>query len=332
MHYIFQRTIEGILRGIPHVSVYIDDILVTGTTESEHLQTLDKVLTQLHDAGIRLRRDKCAFMLTQVDYLGHSISAEGLRPSEEKVRAISQAPPPTNLAQLRSFLGMVNYYGKFLKSLSSTLAPLYALLQKNEQWKWGKEQRDAFTKVKQELISPKFLIHYEPQRKLLLSCDASPSVISHVLDDGSEKPIAYTSRSLSAAERKYAQIEKEGLAIVYGTNKFHHYLYGRQFTIVSDHRPLQHLFNQTKSVPAMASARIQRWALTLSAYNYNIQYRPGKQLANADLLSRLPLPDTISDPPLPGEMILLMETLNTSLITATNVKTWTNRDPILSRV
>ena len=115
---------------------------------------------------------------------------------------------------------------------------------------------------------------------------------------------AYTSRSLSAAERNYAQIDKKGLAIVYGVKKFHHFLYGRQFTIVSDHRPLQHLFNETKSVSAMASTRIQRWALTLSAYNYNIKCQPGKQLANADLLSRLPLADTIADPPLPGEMIL----------------------------
>ena len=275
-------------------------------------------------------------MLKQVDYLGHSRSAEGLKPSEEKVRAISKAPAPTNLTQLRSFLGMVNYYGKFLKDLSSKLAPLYALLQKNEPWQWKQQQQDAFAKVKQELISPKLLIHYEPQRKLLLSCDASPygigAVISHVMDDGSEKPIAYTSRSLSEAERKYAQIEKEGLAIVYGIKKFHHFLYGRQFTIVSDHRPLQHLFNETRAVPVMASARIQRWALTLSAYNYNIEYRPGKQLANADLLSRLPLSDTIADPPVPGETILLMEALNTSPITAANIKTWTNRDPVLSRV
>ena len=211
-------------------------------------------------------------MLNLVDYLGHSISAEGLKPSEEKIRAISQAPAPANLAQLRSFLGMVNYYGKFLEDLSSTLAPLYALLQKNQNWKWGQEQfKDAFAKVTQELVSPKLLIHYEPQGKLLLSCDASSYGIGAViLDDGSEKPIAYASRSLSAAERNYAQIDKEGLAIVYGVKKFHYDLYGRQFTIASDYRSLQHLFNETKSVPEMASARIQRWALTLSAYNYNI--------------------------------------------------------------
>ena len=204
--------------------------------------------------------------------------------------------------------------GGFIKYTST----LVALLQKNQNWKWGQEQfKDAFAKVTQELVSPKLLIHYEPQRKLLLSCDASSygigAVILHFMDDGSEKPIAYTSRSLSAAERNYAQIDKEGLATVYGVKKFHYYLYGRQFTIASDYRPLQYLFNETKSVPEMASARIQRWALTLSAYNYNI---PGKQLANADLLSRLPLTHTIADPPLPGEMVLLMEALNTSPVTA----------------
>ena len=311
------------MRDIPHVSVYIDDILVTGPTEAEHMQTLDKVLTQLNVAGFRLRQDKCAFMLKQVDYLGPSISAKGLKPSEGKVKAISQAPAPTNLTQLRSFLGMVNYYGKFLKGLSNILAPLYALLQKNAKWKWHQDQKHAFTMVKQELTSPKLLIHYDPQQKLLLSCDASPyrngAVISHVMDDGSEKPIAYTSRFLSTAEEKHAQIEKEGLAIFYGVKKFHQCLYGWQFTIVSDHLPLQHLVNESRAIPTMASARLQRWALKLSAYNYSIQYRPGKQLANADLLSRLPLSDIITDPPLPGETILLTEALNTSPVTSANV-------------
>ena len=128
---IFQRTIESILRGIPHVSVYIDDILVTGSKEAENLQTLDRVLTKLYAAGVRLRQDKCAFMFKQVDYLGHSISAEGLKPSEDKVKAISKAPVPTNLTQLRSFLGMVNYYGKFLKGLSSSTTSFNSLHQQN---------------------------------------------------------------------------------------------------------------------------------------------------------------------------------------------------------
>ena len=155
----------------------------------------------------------------------------------------------------------------------------------------GTRTKNAFTMIKQEITSPKLLIHYDPQQKLLLSCDAHPygigAVISHVMDDGSEQPIDYASRSLSMTERKYAQIEKEELTIVYGVKKLYQYLYGQQFTIVSDHRPLQHLFNESRAVPTMASARIQRWALTLSAYNYNIQNRPFKQFPNVDLLSKL---------------------------------------------
>ena len=133
-------------------------------------------------------------------------------------------------------------------------------------------------------------------------------------------------------KKKYAQLEKEGLAIVFGVKKFHQYLYGRKFTICSDHRPLQHLFSDTRSIPVMASARIQRWALTLSAYDYTIAYKPGEQNSNADLLSRLPLPETVSEVPLPGEMVLLMETLQTAPVTAKEIKQWTYRDPVLSRV
>ena len=134
---IFQRTIEGILRGIPHVCVYIDDILVTGKSEEEHLQTVDEVLSRLEAAGLRLKRDKCTFMLPSVEYLGHTISAEGLQLTTEKVRAIVEALAPQNVSQLRSFLLLVNYYGKFLPNLSSTLAPLYRLLEKQAKWIWS---------------------------------------------------------------------------------------------------------------------------------------------------------------------------------------------------
>ena len=127
---IFQRTMEGILRGIPNVCVYIDDILVTGQSEQEHLNTLEDVLTRLDEAGLRLKKAKCSFLQPSVEYLGHNISADGLRPTQEKVRAIADAPAPRNVTQLRSFLGLVNYYGKFLPNLSSTLAPLHRLLQK----------------------------------------------------------------------------------------------------------------------------------------------------------------------------------------------------------
>lgn len=333
---IFQRTMEGILRGISHVTVYIDDILITGENEEEHLKNLDAVLTRLENEGLRLKMEKCAFMLPKIEYLGHTISANGLHPSQDKVRAIVDAPVPHNVSQLRSFLGMVNYYGKFLNQLSSLLAPLYKLLQQKTRWHWGQQQQDAFKRVKHLLTSSQLLVHFDPEKELILSCDASPygvgAVLSHIMDDGSEQPIAFASRSLAPAEKKYAQLEKEGLSIVFGVKKFHQYLYGRHFLIYSDHRPLEHLFSETKSIPMMASARIQRWALTLSAYDYSIIYKPGKEHANADLLSRLPLPDTITDVPLPGETVLLMETLQTSPVTADQIRRWTDRDPVLAQV
>ena len=135
---------ESILHGINQVSVYLDDILITGRSDEEHLQRLGKLLTHLEAAGLRLQRSKCTFMQPSVEYLGHCISSDGLHPTLDKIRAISEAPAPTNVPQLRAFLGMVNYYAKFLPHLSSVLAPLYQLIQKNARWSWGPEEDRAF--------------------------------------------------------------------------------------------------------------------------------------------------------------------------------------------
>ena len=334
---IFQRTMEGILKGIPYVHVYLDDILVTGTSESEHLQILEQVLTRLEEVGIRLKESKCQFLLPSVEYLGYRISGNGIQPTEEKLRAIKDAPTPRDLSQLKSFLGLLNYYGKFLPHLSSTLAPLYKMLSKEQVWHWGREQEKAFCIAKSQLTSETLLVHFDPTLQLALSCDASPyglgAVLSHVCEDGSDKPIAYASRSLAPAEKKYSQLEKEGLAIVFGVKKFHQYLNGRKFVVHSDHKPLQFLFKEDKPVPTMASARIQRWALTLSAYDYRIVFRAGKENSNADGLSRLPLRESPSSVPVPGDTVLMMEALSDmgSAVSATTIKSWTDRDPVLSQ-
>ena len=159
-------------------------------------------------------------MLESVNYLGHKILEKGLQPMEDKIRAITEASSPTNVSQLRSFLGLINYYGKFFPNLAHTLVPLYSLLQKATQWSWGNPQQAAFQKAKAQLTSEKLLIHYDPSKELLLSCDALPygvgAVLSHRTQNGTNQPIAFAPRSLSKAEKGYAHLDKEGLAIVYG--------------------------------------------------------------------------------------------------------------------
>ena len=177
-------------------------------SDEEHLQRLGKGLTRLEAAGLRLRQSKCTFMKPSVEYLGHCISSDGIHPILDKIRAISEAPVPTNVPQLTAFVGMINYYAKFLPCLSSVLAPLYQLLQKNDRWSWGPEEDRAFQTAKSSLTASSVLTHYDPAKELFLDCDASPygvgAVLSFRMTDGSMKPIVYASRLLNPAEKRYS--------------------------------------------------------------------------------------------------------------------------------
>ncbi len=161
---------------------------------------------------------------------------------------MQSAPPPKDVSQLKSFIGLVNYYDKFLPGFSSTLAPLYKLLLKAIKWSWGAEQQKSFEEVKKFLISDGLLVHYDPSKELILACDASPygigAVLSHRDEMGQEHPITFASRTLGTAEKNYSQPEKEGLAIIFGVKRFHHFLFGRHFIILSDHKPLQRILRK----------------------------------------------------------------------------------------
>ena len=333
---IFQRAMENLLQQIPGVVVYIDDILITGTNEEEHLAALEVVLTKLEQAGLRVQRNKCIFMAPSVVYLGHMIDEHGLHPVPEKVKAVHEAPSPKNVTELKSYVGLLSYYGKFLPNLSSTLAPLYKLLRKDTPWGWTSEEKKAFELSKQLLTSSQVLTHYNPKLELVLTCDASSygigAVLAHQMPDGTEKPIAFASRTLNPAEKKYSQIEKEGLATVFGVKRFHAYLYGRHFTLYTDHQPLMTLFNERRAVPPQASGRIQRWALLLAMYEYTLAFKPSSRVGNADAMSRLPLPDQPVVTPVPMETVLLMEHLDNSPVTAAQIQLQTRRDPHLAQV
>ena len=333
---IYQRVMDSLLKGIKNTMVYLDDVLITGKTDEEHLQALDLVMERLMNAGFCLKKQKCHFMVEEVEYLGHRIDALGIHPSGHALTAVRDAPAPVNVAELRSYLGMVNHYGRFVSNLATVLAPLHQLLRKEMRWRWSKAQQDAFTRTKEMLSSPQVMTHFDSSKPLVLTCDASPygvgAVLAHAFDDGVERPIAYYSRSLSAAEKNYAQIDKEGLAVIAGLARFHQYLWGRPFVIVTDHKPLLGLFGEQKAVPQMLSPRMQRWALTLAAYEYQIVHRPGSSIPQADALSRLPLGGAPTHVPVPGETILAMQYMDMSPVTSSDIRNETRRDATLSQV
>lgn len=288
---IFQRKLEQLFSDMERVGVFLDDVIITGKNEEEHLKTLYEVFERLEKYGLKIKREKCTFMAESVTYLGYVISKEGVHTCTKKIEAIKKVPVPTNVSELRAFLGMVMYYAKFIKNISTILTPLYELLKKGVKYEWSASCEEAFIKIKNLLTSSEVLAHYDPSLELILTTDASSvgvgAVISHVMPDGAERPIAYASRVLNTAEKGYAQIDREALAIIYGVKKFHQYLYGRKFILRTDHKPLVTIFGEKTGIPVMAASRMQRWALILAGYTYQIQY-VATDKNGADALSRLP--------------------------------------------
>ena len=329
---IFQRVMDQILQGIDGVTCYLDDILIASSKE-EHADKVRQVLERLRKYGVRLKKKKCSFMMSRVIYLGHEISAQGIQPTEEKIKAIQLMRDPTNLHELRVLLGMVNYYAKFMPDQATLLAPWYELLQKGKTFLWNSECKSAFRKVKNILASNKLLVHYDTSKPIVLACDASPvglgCVLSHVVD-GVEKPIAYASRSLTKAEQNYCQLEREGLAIIYGLTKFHKYVYGRHITIITDNKPITRILGSKVGIPSLAALRLQRWALILMAHNYDLKFRSSKEDLNCDGLSRLP---GSADNFLAQELsVNYFSHLNDLPVEAKQIAEATRKHPVMSKV
>ena len=287
----FQSIMEQLTSDLQGVAVYIDDLLVSGEDAQGHLRNLRALLQRLQDKGLRCNLQKCVFAQSSVEYLGHTLSSKGVSKGA-KVDAVTRMPPPTNTSMLRSFLGSVQFYGKFIPDLATLAEPLNRLLRRDTPWTWGAREQQAFEALKDELGKEHVLAHFDPTIPVGMACDASNvgigAVLFHRYPDGSERPISNVSKTLNDTQRRYSQVHKEALAVIFGLKKFHQFLYGRKFILVTDHKPLLALFGPTTGTPAMAANRLARWALMLSQYDYSIEYRKSSEHGNADALSRLP--------------------------------------------
>ena len=293
---VWQRYIEGVLADIPGVEVVMDDIVVTAPTDSEHLKRLDTVLSRLNEQDLRLNWDKCKLFAEEITFCGFKIKHQEIQKCADKVAAILDAPTPGTIKELKSFLGLIQFYASFAPQLADIACPLYTALKggpaSKDVLEWTKEMAKAFKAVKDELCSSRVLVPFDPAKPLLLATDASPygvsAVLSHKYDDGSERPIAYYSRTLTDCEKKYTQIDKEALAIKCGMEKFFYYLFGRRFTLITDSRPLVSIFSPSKALPPLSATRMQNYSMYLTSFNYDIVYRNTANHGNADALSRLP--------------------------------------------
>ena len=278
----FQRLVDDSFANLPGVFPLVDDVLIAGKTRAEHDANLRAALERSRENNIRLNPDKLEVGVTEVNYFGHTISAEGLKPDAEKIKAIQDMPTPTNKKELESFLGMVTYLSKFAPHMSTVTKPLRDLLKKDVPFQWDAQHDMAFTNTKNIITNHPVLTFYDPNKPLTLQVDASQGGCgAAILQDG--KPIAYASKALNNTEQNYAQIEKELLAVVFGCKRFHHYVYGHEVTVQSDHKPLESIFKKPLHA---APPRLQRMMLQLQKYRLNLIHLSGKDVPVADALSR----------------------------------------------
>ena len=331
---VFQQILDSTLAGIPKVICYLDDILVAGVDHADHMKTLAVVFQRLLDAGFQLNKAKCKLEKKAVTYLGHIIDSEGLHPTSDKLSAILDAPPPKDESALRSFLGLMMFYSRFLPNHSTVLAPLNRLLKKNVRWQWTVVEENAFADAKKMLVESSTLVHYDERLPLFLSCDASSygagAVLCHRID-GVDRPVAFASVTLTDAQKNYSQLDKEAFGIIFGLKRFHQFLAGRKFTIITDHKPLLHLLDPDRPTPLQCSARVKRWKLILSSYKYTLDYRSTKLHLDSDGLSRLPLPKSWAPKSSNVECHFFEDEIVTS-VTHDMIKRHTKKDPVLSKV
>ncbi|KAK7504021.1 hypothetical protein BaRGS_00004753 [Batillaria attramentaria] len=282
----FQRLMDGILRDVPFAFVYIDDVLVASRSREEHLDHLRQVFYLLSINGLVINKGKCVFGVPELDFLGHRVSAEGIRPLPDRVASLQDCPTPADRTSLQRFLGMINYYHRFIPHIAGILAPLHAQASgKGQSIQWTESCQTAFEKAKEALKEAVLLHHPIPDAPTSLTVDASNSAIGAQLEQKQGQhwvPLAFFSRKLSDTEKKYSAFDRELLAAYSAIKHFRHFLEGRSFTLYTDHKPLvSALKNQTERSP-----RQTRHLSYIAEFTTDIQYITGKFNVVADALSR----------------------------------------------
>lgn len=286
----FQRIMELALHGLQWQTciIYLDDIIVYGATFEEHMNRVEEVLKRMIDANFKLRPEKCQLLQPEVTFLGHVVSADGVRPNPDNVAKILQWPPPATVTEVRQFLGMASYYRRFICDFASIAKPLVDLTRKNAEFMWTQTCQCAFDSLKQILIGPEIMGYPTDDGDFILdtdACDVSIGAVLCQVQDGRERVLACASRTLNRAEQNYCVTDKELLALRYFVEYFRQYLLGRQFTVRTDHQALVWLFSLKEP-----KGRIARWIEILSGYNFSVEFRRGKKHENADAMSRCPNP------------------------------------------
>lgn len=284
----FQRVMDNVLREFVGKCclIYMDDIIVFSTSLQEHLENLEKILRALEKVNLKLQLDKCEFLKKEVAFLGHIVTDQGVKPNPDKISVIKGWPLPKNQKELKGFLGILGYYRRFIRDFAKITKPLTAQLRKDEKIEHTPLFLKTFEKCKELLTQSNILQYPDFNHPFILTTDASNFALGAVLSQGcigKDKPIAFASRTLNKTEENYSAIEKELLAIVWATQYFRPYLFGRKFTLYTDHQPLTYALNLKTP-----NTRLVKWRLRLLEYDFEIIHRPGKQNVVADALSRIP--------------------------------------------
>jgi predicted aspartyl protease len=285
----FQELVSKVLRGLKHSLTYIDDVIIFSKDPEEHITHLQQVFDRFRAANLRLHPTKCRFALSRITYLGHVLSADGVSVDDNKIKVIQDFPTPKNARDVKSWLGLAGYYRRFVKGFAARSANLRALLQKAAPFVWTQIHQTEFLDMKNALTTPPLLAYPNMNKDFIVTTDACTAGLGFILSqhdsEGRERVIAYGGRGLRNSERFWSITELECLGILEATRTWHPYLAGRHFKVITDHVSLKYL--QTLK---MGAGRLQRWALLLQGYDFEVEYKPGSKMTAADALSRRDYP------------------------------------------